>query len=330
MLRHRFAQIRDLEARVELLSGNKDEMYGQLRTMLRALMEENTQLRGLLREMGKWIGDGSGGPLTTHLSGMGWNMNQFQAFLNHTETDTAFEIFSTLKKQRQQQQQNGTGTTPATNGSSESPATAAGDDHGEGSSRKRRRTEDTMANTVQNLISDPTGYIQTPLRGGSDAASFASFLGGRSFRSPTSPSAALPSANSQGTSSSLLGLAAVAESSVPMGIQDSSYPSFSMPSMPSFGAPPPGHGSNSSGPNQLASGQSVESGALFGDETGTVDDGGVLRKNEAGVSNKNGIPWVETNQNVGRLFKCEIFFFFEVWDSSMTCRNDISHQVSSR
>ncbi|KAG9009145.1 hypothetical protein FRB94_012417 [Tulasnella sp. JGI-2019a] len=276
-------KIRDLEARVELLSGNKDETYGQLRSMLRALMTENQQLRGLLRDLGSWIGNGSGGPLATHLSSIGWQMSQFEAFLNHTETDTAFDVFSTLKKAK-----NKNGTTPSANGAEDV------DDVSEEARRKRRRMEDFTGESIGGMINEATQMCNSPPAavGGvrSDtgpSTSFASFMGGRAFRSPPPTSGNIPGSSvpastnpqTQQQAQSLLGLAVVAESHLPMNLPlppDSSSHSF-----PSFSLPTSGYGT--SAPMQASSAQSQYSGPLFGEEIGGgVDDGGLLRKNEAG------------------------------------------------
>ncbi|KAG8862309.1 hypothetical protein FRB96_001888 [Tulasnella sp. 330] len=294
--------IRDLEARVELLSGNKDETYGQLRAMLRALMTENQQLRGLIRDLSAWIGNGTGGPLATHLSGIGWQMAQFEAFLNHTETDTAFDVFSTLKKTNKGKNGTMSTSTAADANASASPMT---NDSGEQSNRKRRRAEQDYSGENISAMMEEAAGMQSPLlssvappEAGSSSNSFATFLGGRTFRSPPPgsgniPGSSVPSGTNpqgpqkhqqqqqqcpSGPTHSLLGLAAVAESHLPMNLPmppdpvGASYPGFSLPT----------NGYNSSTPVQASSGPSQYAGPLFGDEIGGVDDGGLLRKNEAG------------------------------------------------
>jgi hypothetical protein len=106
-------QIRDLEARVEILSGGKDEALTEIRNILKGLMssirmpsntyvyffvedlmEENQTLRGLLRSLSSFIGDGAGGILPK----MGWDITDFNNFVNRSETDTAWESFQRRKK----------------------------------------------------------------------------------------------------------------------------------------------------------------------------------------------------------------------------------------
>ncbi|KAF9263574.1 hypothetical protein L218DRAFT_979997 [Marasmius fiardii PR-910] len=87
-------RIRDLEARVEILSGGKDEAMGEMRNILKDLMQENQTLRNLLRSLSGFIGDGAGGLLTK----LGWDMSDFNNFINRTETDTAWEGYQRRKK----------------------------------------------------------------------------------------------------------------------------------------------------------------------------------------------------------------------------------------
>lgn len=58
------------------------------------LMEENQTLRGLLRGVSGFIGDGAGGLLPK----LGWDMTDFTNFVNRSETDTAWESFQIRKK----------------------------------------------------------------------------------------------------------------------------------------------------------------------------------------------------------------------------------------
>ncbi|KAK0498474.1 hypothetical protein EDD18DRAFT_90352 [Armillaria luteobubalina] len=87
-------RIRDLEARVEILSGGKDEVLGEMRNILKDLMTENQTLRGLLRSLSGFIGEGAGGLLPK----LGWEMSDFNNFINRTETDTAWEGYQRRKK----------------------------------------------------------------------------------------------------------------------------------------------------------------------------------------------------------------------------------------
>ncbi|KIL68135.1 hypothetical protein M378DRAFT_100731 [Amanita muscaria Koide BX008] len=94
-------RIRDLEARVELLSGGKDEAISEMRNILKDLMAENHTLRGLLKSLAAFIGDGTGGLLPK----LGWDVSDFNSLMERTETDTAWESYQRRKKVQQQQQQ---------------------------------------------------------------------------------------------------------------------------------------------------------------------------------------------------------------------------------
>ncbi|PPQ72348.1 hypothetical protein CVT24_002064 [Panaeolus cyanescens] len=87
-------RIRDLEARVEILSGGKDEALGEMRNMLKDLMAENQTLRNLLRSLANFIGEGAGGLLPK----LGWGLSDFNEFINKSETDTAWEGYQRRKK----------------------------------------------------------------------------------------------------------------------------------------------------------------------------------------------------------------------------------------
>ncbi|KAH9853766.1 hypothetical protein C2E23DRAFT_727874 [Lenzites betulinus] len=87
-------RIRDLEASVEILSGGKDEALSQLRKVLKDLMQENQVLRGLLKSLGGFIGDGAGGILAK----LGWEMSDFNEMVNKAETDTAWESYQRHKR----------------------------------------------------------------------------------------------------------------------------------------------------------------------------------------------------------------------------------------
>lgn len=86
-------RIRDLEARVELLSASQDEALTDCRAVLRDLMAENHVLRGLLKSVSGFIGDGAGGMLVK----LGWDVADFDSFVNKAETDTAWECFQARK-----------------------------------------------------------------------------------------------------------------------------------------------------------------------------------------------------------------------------------------
>ena len=60
-------------------------------------MTENQTLRNLLRNLASFIGDGAGGLLPK----MGWNMQDFNHFINKGETDTAWEGYQRRKNNNQ-------------------------------------------------------------------------------------------------------------------------------------------------------------------------------------------------------------------------------------
>jgi hypothetical protein len=61
-------------------------------------MQENQVLRQLLRSLSNFIGEGAGGLLPK----LGWDMNDFNNFVNRSETDTAWESYQRHKREEQQ------------------------------------------------------------------------------------------------------------------------------------------------------------------------------------------------------------------------------------
>ena len=51
-------QIRDLEARVEVLSGDKEERIELMTLLVRNLLKENKDLRGMVKTMAGFVGEG--------------------------------------------------------------------------------------------------------------------------------------------------------------------------------------------------------------------------------------------------------------------------------
>jgi hypothetical protein len=118
--------VRDLEARVEVLSADKEDR-GELMTLLiRNLLKENKELRDMVKTMASFVGEGecrneasasSRGPfhrmgtLNTHsppglgscLPRLGLSAPQLDAILNRADTDTAHEAFLALKASREMQ-----------------------------------------------------------------------------------------------------------------------------------------------------------------------------------------------------------------------------------
>ncbi|KAJ7638654.1 hypothetical protein FB45DRAFT_903471 [Roridomyces roridus] len=87
-------KIRDLETRVEILSGGADQAVSEMKNMLKDLMEENQTLRTLLRSLGAFIGEGAGGLLPK----LGWDLADFNNYINRSETDTAWQGYQRRKK----------------------------------------------------------------------------------------------------------------------------------------------------------------------------------------------------------------------------------------
>ncbi|KAF8609285.1 hypothetical protein BDV93DRAFT_550819 [Ceratobasidium sp. AG-I] len=136
-------RIRDLEARVEILSEGQDEAYAQLRDIIRDLMDENTTLRGLLRDVAGFVGEGLGGTLKPRT---GWDPVKFREFCERGETDTAYEGWIARKRAR------GGPSTSAPPGSEHADEEDQGDS---AASRKRRRS--TRKDAGADLARPPVG-----------------------------------------------------------------------------------------------------------------------------------------------------------------------------
>jgi len=78
------------------------------------LMSENHVLRGLLRSLSGFIGDGAGGLLPK----LGWTQQDFENFVNRSETDTAWEGY----QRRKQDSPITTGTSGSQSGARKRPS----------------------------------------------------------------------------------------------------------------------------------------------------------------------------------------------------------------
>lgn len=85
-------------------------------------MDENQVLRGLIRSLSGFIQEGAGGLLHK----LGWQLSDFDEYVNRSETDTAWESFQRHKKAK------------------EAAATAAGGGGGSGTSSSKRTSTDDM------------------------------------------------------------------------------------------------------------------------------------------------------------------------------------------
>ena len=92
------------------------------------LMAENHTLRGLLRSLSAFIGEGAGGVLPK----LGWSLNDFENYINRAETDTAWESYQKRKGDTQNAQ-----AEPSTSKQSTNPRKRPAE--GGGSDRDKRQ-----------------------------------------------------------------------------------------------------------------------------------------------------------------------------------------------
>lgn len=69
-------------------------LHAILADVVQDLMQENQVLRDLLRSLSGFIGEGAGGLLPR----LGWDLNDFNNFLNRSETDSAWESYQRHKQ----------------------------------------------------------------------------------------------------------------------------------------------------------------------------------------------------------------------------------------
>lgn len=93
------------------------------------LMAENHTLRGLLRSLSAFIGEGAGGVLPK----LGWNATDFENYVNRAETDTAWESFQKHKRDKKNTQAEPSSSQPATN-----PRKRSADDATSGRQKRQR------------------------------------------------------------------------------------------------------------------------------------------------------------------------------------------------
>ena len=107
--------------------------YGELPALMvvtRDLMHENQVLRGLLKSLSTFIGDGAGGILTK----VGWELAEFNDLINKAETDTAWESYQRHKRDKSE-----SSAGPSGAGASSSQKRAAEDNDPYGLRPKRSR-----------------------------------------------------------------------------------------------------------------------------------------------------------------------------------------------
>lgn len=113
-------------------------------------MQENQVLRGLLRSLSSFIGEGAGGVLPK----LGWDLNDFENFVNRAESDTAWESFQRNKRDKVNQ------PTTSTAPPSTSSRKRSGEDSATTTSRAKRPrgfTEDNERNEEYSLLVPPSG-----------------------------------------------------------------------------------------------------------------------------------------------------------------------------
>jgi len=93
-------------------------------------MAENHTLRGLLRSLSAFIGEGAGGVLPK----LGWSLDDFENYVNRAETDTAWESYEKHKRDKQNAQPEASTSQPVAS-SRKRTADDAGPNH-----NKRRRS----------------------------------------------------------------------------------------------------------------------------------------------------------------------------------------------
>ncbi|ORX33644.1 hypothetical protein BD324DRAFT_639017 [Kockovaella imperatae] len=94
--------VRDLEARVEVLSGDKEERVELMVLLIRNLLKENKDLRDMVKNMASFVGEGLGSCLPR----LGLSAPQLDAILNRADTDTAYDAFIALKASKELEEAN--------------------------------------------------------------------------------------------------------------------------------------------------------------------------------------------------------------------------------
>lgn len=248
-----------------------------MRDIMRALMQENQQLRGLLKSLGGFIGDGTGGPLSQALTGMGWQMDNFHNFVNKNETDSAVEAFNAIKAARAASGNTDHASNTATAGAI---GVTESSKQGDTESRKRRRVEQSTTSSTTNGV-DFGGLGAVPGSSSSASApSYAALMDNAMFGGPTPGSASNYVAPRNNTMSS--------DTSSAAGPSPSVYqPNFTSPMTSFLGAGPQrsvsGAASSSSNQGLSVMGAPNNTGAesLFSDEPGSVEDEAMMRRHEA-------------------------------------------------
>jgi hypothetical protein len=158
-------------------------------------MAENHLLRSFLRSLGEFIGDGAGGLL----SKLGWSLQDFDKFVNKSETDTAYDSYQRRKREGQ--------PTSASSAQVSSLKRSSEDDTAGSSKRARRPSErdDTERTTDAFPVLVPMNPVTSNSnlytgRSPSDASLFSDLMRGPNgspmlMPGPSSPSSYAPSSS---------------------------------------------------------------------------------------------------------------------------------------
>lgn len=111
------------------------------------LMHENQTLRNLLRSVAGFIGEGAGGLLPR----LGWQMADFNDFVNKSETDIAWEGYTQRKKARE------------ANGSTLGAKRPAEDEGGPSTSRSKKTRDNSTGNNA-GPSGDPFNGMLMPMQ----------------------------------------------------------------------------------------------------------------------------------------------------------------------
>jgi len=129
-------------------------------------MAENHTLRGLLRSLATFVGDGAGGLLPK----MGWDLQDFNNFINKGETDTAWEGFQRRKKGSQGKKEDAEAPSNYTDKfSAQGTQKRPSDVEVNGNATKRQRSGEKSSDNTSNgfpmMVPMPTSSIPPPQAG---------------------------------------------------------------------------------------------------------------------------------------------------------------------
>lgn len=161
-------------------------------------MQENQVLRNLLRNLSNFIGDGAGGLLPK----LGWDLNDFNNFINRSESDTAWESYQRHKREEG-------GTASSSGASTSQKRTAPTDEPIYLRAKRPRGVSETNGDSIS-LVSNPSAHVglngiyNSSTRSANDHTLFTELLRGSSGFGQT-PSPVTPSNQFASTAGSGLG-----------------------------------------------------------------------------------------------------------------------------